>query len=130
MSADLRDVLHTPYELGGRTVGVGLDCLGVVGEIARRRHLPVPDGWPTIRRAWELGELPTATGFPPGWVRMPAGVVLRDFDVLLFFGPSHPWCAIIDFDRVWSASAEIGSPYAIPLARWRTPPAEVWRYCP
>jgi cell wall-associated NlpC family hydrolase len=86
----MRDVLHTPYVLGGREIGAGLDCLGVVSIIARRRGLPPPDGWPSIRAAWERGELPTATGFPIGWRRQQPIRDLRDGDVLLYFGPGAP----------------------------------------
>lgn len=127
MTADLRDVLRSPYKLGGRIVGAELDCLGVVGEIARRRGLPPPDGWPSIRAAWERGELDAAGGFPFGWSRVSAPFTLQDGDVLVWFGP-HPWCAIVHDGRVWSANAEVGSAYAVDLQRWRRPPAEVWRF--
>ena len=128
MTADLRDILHTPYELGGRTVGVGIDCLGTVAEVARRRGLPPPDGWPSIRDAWQRGEIATATGFPAGWRRQPAGTALQDLDVLLFFSGDHPWCAIVDGGMVVTAHPKTG-PHARPLNRWRLAPAEVWRYC-
>lgn len=130
MSADLRDVLHTPYQLGGRSVGVGLDCLGACGEIARRRGRPAPDGWPSIRAAWERGEIDSASGFPAGWVKQPDGVALQDGDFLLYFGVGHPWCAIVDGGNVYSSSSEVGSGYCLPLHRWRRPADEVWRFQP
>lgn len=126
---DLRDILRTPYALGGRVVGASIDCLGVVGEVARRRGLPPPDGWPQIRQAWERGDLPSGTGFPAGWVRCLADGPLQDGDVLLFFG-AHPWCAIVHRGLVVSASASVGSAYSVPLHRWKKAPAEVWRWCP
>jgi cell wall-associated NlpC family hydrolase len=130
MSPDMRDILHTPYVLGGRVIGTGLDCLGVVGAIAQRRGVPPPDGWPSIRAAWEQGKLPTASGFPAGWHRQPEDVVLADGDVLLFFGPGHPWCAIIDGGHLWSSSAAVGGAYCMPLSRWHRDPNEVWRWQP
>ena len=128
---NMRDVLHTPFKLGGREVGKGIDCLGVVAEIARRRGLPAPDGWPSIRAAWERGELPSATGFPKGWRRIPH-VDLRDGDVLLFFGPEHPWSAILHGGHIWSATPDrdgtAGYVYCIPIARWTRSPDELWRF--
>lgn len=129
MIAELRDLLHTPYELGGRTVGVGLDCLGTVAEVARRRGLPPPDGWPSIREAWQRGQIDTATGFPAGWVRQPAGAALCDGDVMLFFSGDHPWCAIVHEQHVVTAHPSAGV-HARPLFRWSLAPAQVWRYQP
>lgn len=129
MTAHLRDLLHTPYELGGRQVGVGIDCLGTVAEVARRRGLPPPDGWPSIRAAWENGTLAAASGFPDGWIRMPAATGLRDGDVLLFVSGAHPWCAIVDAGFVISAHPDRG-PYAVPMQRWREAPVELWRFLP
>ena len=129
MTPELRDILHTPYKLGGRAVGTGIDCLGVVGEIARRRGLPSPDGWPSIRDAWERGEIDSASGFPPGWRQVEPPCELCDHDVLLFFHPV-PWCAIVDDGYVWSASHLQGSAYCVPAFRWRTVPSEVWRWSP
>jgi hypothetical protein len=124
----MRDVLHTPYVLGGREIGAGLDCLGVVSIIARRRGLPPPDGWPSIRAAWERGELPTATGFPIGWRRQQPIRDLRDGDVLLYFGPEHPWSAIVHNGHVWSASPEVGGVFSMPASRWNRVPDELWRF--
>jgi len=129
MTADLRDILHTPYELGGRTPGIGLDCLGVVGEIARRRGMAPPDGWPSIRDAWEHDEIEASTGFPPGWVKQDPVVGVEDGDVLLFFEP-HAWCSIVDGGMLWSASHEQGSCFCMPLFRLRRKPIEVWRWQP
>ncbi len=132
MTPDLRDILHTPYELGGRTVGVGIDCLGVVGAIAHRRGMAPPDGWPSIRAAWERGEIDSASGFPPGWtavLEVPAPTQWCDGDVLLFQEP-YPWCSIVDGGHVWSASHLQGSAYCVPLYRWRTMPTELWRWMP
>lgn len=127
-TAEFRDLLATPYALGGRTIGVGIDCLGIVGEIARRRGIPAPDGWPSIRAAWQRGEIDAATGFPAGWRRVhDCGLVFEELDVLLFFSP-HPWCAIVDGGRLWSASELQGSAYCLPLSRLHRDPDEVWRF--
>ena len=122
----MRDILHTPYKLGGRTVGAELDCLGVVGEIARRRGLPAPDGWPSIVRAVAHGQ--AATGFPIGWARVTPIPQLQDGDVLVLPG-LHPGCAIVPEGRVWTARPEAGV-HAVPIERWAQTPSEVWRFCP
>jgi hypothetical protein len=127
MIAELQDVLRTPYLLGGRQVGIGLDCLGVVAEVARRRGIPPPDGWPSIRSAWEQGQVDTSTGFPAGWCRMPPGTTAVDGDVLLLWTGMHPWCAIVHEGLVVSAHPDSG-PYAMPLWRWRQPVSELWRF--
>lgn len=124
----MRDILHTPYALGGREIGAGLDCLGVVNAIAARRGLPPPDGWPSIRAAWERGELATATGFPAGWRRQWHLGEFHDGDVLLYHGPGHPWAAIVHAGCVWSSSEDVGSAYCMPVSRWRRPPDELWRF--
>ncbi len=124
---DLRDILHTPYRLGGRLVGIELDCLGVVGEVARRRGLPPPDGWPSIRRDWEQGRIETASGFPAGWVRQPMPCALQDGDVLVFVVGHRPGCAIVHDG--WVVTAEPGrGVYRTDLSRWNIAPAEVWRW--
>lgn len=122
----MRDLLATPYKLGGRTVGAELDCLGVVGEIARRRGLPAPDGWPSIVRA--VAEGAVATGFPIGWARVTPIPQMQDGDVLVLPG-LHPGCAIVHEGRVWTARPEAGV-HAVPIERWGQAPSEVWRFCP
>tara|TARA_R110002073_G_scaffold326370_1_gene506165 strand:+ start:18078 stop:18458 length:381 start_codon:yes stop_codon:yes gene_type:complete len=118
------DILRTPYKLGGRTVGSELDCLGTVAEIARRRGLPPPGGWPEILSAVEAGR--TANGFPLGWRRVPDPVRLLDGDVLVLPG-EHPGCAIVHEGRVFTARPEAGV-HAVPLHRWSQAPSEVWRF--
>lgn len=127
MTADVRDILHTPYELGGTIVGVGLDCYTATCAVARRRGLPPPDLVPSIREAALRGEIPT--GFPAGWESVPVPFVLQDGDILLGYGV-HPWSAIVHDGRVISASETAGCVYAVPLHRWRKPPSEVWRFRP
>jgi len=129
MSADIRDILHTPYRFGGRTVGVEIDCLGVVSELARRRGLPAPDGWPSIREDWERGRVEAATGFPAGWQRQAPPHQLQDGDVLVFLRGGRAGCAIVHDGLVATAEPGLG-PYCTPLARWSIPPAEVWRFAP
>jgi hypothetical protein len=129
MSADLRDILHTPYKLGGRTVGVELDCLGVVGELARRRGWPPPDGWPSIRDAWESGVIDAASGFPAGWRRQPKDAALADGDVLVFIHRGRQGCAMVHRGYIASAAPVIGC-YFLPIDRWEIEPAEVWRWQP
>ena len=126
MTADMRDVLHTPYVLGGRTVGIELDCLGVVGEVARRRGLPAPDGWPSILKAMKEGRV--ASGFPPGWRRQSPPFRLQDGDVLVLPG-DHPGCAIVHGGRVYTAHPDAGV-HAIALSRWNRAASEVWRFEP
>lgn len=128
-AAEFRDLLHTPYATGGRQVGVELDCLGVVGEIARRRGALPPDGWESIRIAIADGTLSAASGFPPGWKRQGDEVEIRDGDVLVYYG-AHPWCAIVHGGYVWSASAKFRHPYRLPAHRWTKVPDEVWRWAP
>jgi len=120
------DILRTPYKLGGRTVGAELDCLGVVGEIARRRGVPAPDGWPSILRAMANGS--AATGFPPGWVKVVPIPRLQDGDVLVLPG-AHPGCAIVHDGRVFTARPEAGV-HAVAVHRWSQAPSEVWRFLP
>lgn len=127
MTADIRDILHTPYELGGRTVGLALDCLGAVGSIARRRGLPPPDGWPSMADAWRRGDLVAATGFPAGWVRQPPATTLLEGDVLVFVRAQRAGCAIVHGGMVVSADPRLGV-YCTPLDRWGIAPAEVWRF--
>lgn len=121
----LRRLLRTPYVLGGREVGKGIDCHGVVCEVAKWRGLPVPDGWQSIRSAWESGDLDAATGFPPGWSCVDADP--RDGDVMLYFD-HHPWCAIVHQGNVLGASIDHGGPYCVPLYRWKRKPVELWRF--
>jgi hypothetical protein len=127
MSADLRDVLGSPFVRGGRQVGVALDCLGVVGAVAARRGLPPPDGWASIKAAWERGEIDAASGFPAGWTRQPPGTVLQSGDVLVYVRGGWPGCAIVDGGLVLTSSPETGA-YACPLQRWQIKPQEVWRF--
>lgn len=124
------DLLRTPYETGGREPGVALDCLGVVACIATMRGVPPPDGWPSIEEAWRRGVV-DFSGMPAGWKRAAHEDRYQPMegDVLLFYGPSHPWCAIVHKGRVFSASREAGV-YAIPATRWKQAPAEVWRWQP
>lgn len=124
MSFATEDILRTPYKLGGRTVGVELDCLGTVEEIARRRGVPAPGGWPDILKAVAEGR--TATGFPEGWCRVLPPVRLRDGDVMVLPG-DHPGCAIVHEGRVFTARPEAGV-HAVLLHRWSQTPSEVWRY--
>lgn len=127
MTADLRDILTSPFVRGGRQVGVALDCLGVVGAVAARRGLPPPDGWASIKAAWERGELAAASGFPAGWTRQPSGTPLQSGDVLVYVRSGWPGCAIVDGDMVLTSSPGTGA-YARPLRRWPIPPQEVWRF--
>lgn len=127
MTSDLRDILTSPFVRGGRLVGVALDCLGVVGAVAARRGLPPPDGWASIKAAWERGELAAASGFPAGWTRQPPGTPLQNGDVLVYVRSGWPGCAIVDGDMVLTSSPGTGA-YACPLRRWQIPPQEVWRF--
>lgn len=123
----LRDLLRTPYRLGGREVGQGIDCLGTVLEIADRMGLPAIDPWANIAAAWTTGTLDTSSGFPAGWLRIAATATLQDGDVLLYF-EQHPWSAIVCAGHVWTASENAGRVICVPLARWTQQPAEVWRH--
>ncbi len=129
MTHELSDLQRSAYELGGRDPGVAIDCLGLVGEIARRRGLPPPDGWPSIRDSWLQGRLDTCSGFPAGWVRQEPGTRLADLDVLLFVQRGRPGCAIVDRGLVWTANAAAGVT-ATPLNRWAVVHTELWRFLP
>lgn len=125
LASDLR---RTPYLEGGRRVGHGIDCLGVVLEVAACLGLPAPDPWPQIEIAWRAGRLESCTGFPAGWRRLvppPRPADWRQGDVLLYYG-SHPWSAIMWEGHVWSAQPHVGV-YSRPVHRWRRTPAEHWR---
>jgi hypothetical protein len=126
-AGDLADVLRTPYVLGGREPGVGLDCLGTVIEIARRRNLCAPDPWRAILDAWGRGTLEARTGFPPCWQRQIDGEPIYDDDVLLFYG-AHQWCAIVIDGWLWSADEKVGTVYRVPVSRLPRWPNEVWRH--
>lgn len=121
-----RRLLATPYRLGGRTVGEGIDCLGVVLVLCTDLGLPLPDPWTQLRAAWRSGTVDTASGFPAGWTRV-QGQQPATGDVLLYHG-EHPWAAIVADGMVWSADAYVGGPYCKPLVAWKLTPIEVWRY--
>ncbi|MBL8752276.1 MAG: hypothetical protein JNK15_03160 [Planctomycetes bacterium] len=123
----LEQILRTRYAIDGDEVGVALSCLGAVRAVARLRGLPPPDGWLSIRAAWERGEVETASGFPAGWVRQPAGAQLLDGDVLVFQRAGRQGCGIVHEGWVVTADTAPGV-YRLPLSRWSIAPAEVWRF--
>lgn len=127
MTHEHADLMASRYALGARAPGEAIDCLGLVGEIARRRGLPPPDGWPSIRESWLQGRLDTATGFPEGWARQEPGTTVRDLDVLLFVRRGRPGCAIVDRGLVWTAEPGAGVT-ATPLNRWAVAHSELWRW--
>ena len=86
---NLADVRRTPYVLGGREPGRGLDCLGTVLVVASRMGLCAPDPWQAIAEAWEQKQLHVPSGFPACWFRVTDSQPLREGDVLLFYG-LHP----------------------------------------
>lgn len=130
MIADLREILRTPYDLDGDTVGIGLSCFGAVRAVARLRGIPrPPDGWESIRAAWLRGDVETASGFPEGWRRHPGGTTIEDGDVLVYMRDGRPGCAIVHNGAVVTANPERGV-HRVPLDRWRTAPSEVWRWQP
>lgn len=124
----MRDVLRTPYRLGGRELGKAGDCLLATIVGASRVCGCAPDPWASIRADWEAGRLQTSTGFPSCWFRQAEAVAMRDGDVLLFYG-RHPWSAVVVNSHVYSADEEAGA-YCRPLVRWTKKPAEVWRHDP
>jgi hypothetical protein len=127
MNADLRrKLLRTPYELGGRQIGAGIDCLGVVLFVLEQRGEGIPDPWETLARHYrEPGQSPGDAGFPEGWRR--GDPPFRDGDVLLFFGEHH-WSAIVHDGFVWSSHPSPGT-WSRPLNRFSKTPQEVWRRC-
>lgn len=126
MTSDLADLLATPYERGGTTVGKGLDCYHVTCELVRRRGWPPPDGLPLIYKALLNGERPS--GFPAGWISVSHGEPIRDGDVLLGYG-ANPWAAFVHRGYIVSANPQIGV-FATPVMRWKARASEIWRYVP
>lgn len=125
---DMRDVLATPYKLGGRTLGKEGDCLLATLTGAQRQVGCAPDPWPAIRADWEAGKLTPSSGFPPCWFRLPDDQARRDGDVLLFYG-AEPWSAVVVDGYVYSSDKEAGA-YCVPSFRWHKKPAEHWRHDP
>lgn len=113
----LDDVRRTPYVLGGRVPGDGLDCYGVVLVIASRLGLPAPDCWASIRQAWQAGNMSAASGFPEGWRRVQTHSLpcvagwtggLLEGDVVVMDGPPHQSCGIVVGSRIWTAAPSLG----------------------
>lgn len=123
-----RRLLGTPYELGGRVPGVGIDCLGVVLWILKERGQQIPDPWETLRAQYaDPGESCAQNGLPAGWRRLEEGEPLRDGDVLLGFH-AHHWSAVVHEGHVWTAKPGTGV-WSRPVNRWSMRPREVWRQC-
>lgn len=123
----LDDVRRTPYVLGGRVPGEGLDCYGVVLVLASRLGLPAPDCWASIRQAWEAGTMSAASGFPEGWDRVPADGGLLEGDVVVLEGPPHQSCGIVVGSRIWTAAPTLGV-YSRDVGAFAGCVSQVWRH--
>jgi hypothetical protein len=124
---EIDDLLAAPYQWRGRDPLKGLDCLGVVLNVASRHGLPAPDPWKDIGEAYKAGTLDTSTGFPDGWHRVSGE--LHELDIVLFRARGEESCGIIHDGYLLSADRVIGV-YRLPLHRWRHDPREIWRYIP
>jgi len=123
----LRELLATPFRLRGRTVGVGLDCLGVTLALASSRGVTdTPDPWRVVAESWARGELPPANGFPPGWQQVDAGAP-QDDDVALFTDKMSGAFVGVGYvlgGHIFTASASTGV-YRAPAGRFTI--AQLWR---
>lgn len=116
----------TPYVWGGREIGVGLDCLGVVLCILRDHFgYVVPDPWLSMTSEAAAGRGPGA-GLPTSWFRVAECGDLRSGDVVLYFG-SHPGCGVVVDGRTWSTTPHVGRPFSVPVDRDARRVVEVWR---
>lgn len=125
-SSDDAQLLATPFERGGRRIGHGIDCAGVVLHKLAQLGLPAFDPWAAIADRWAAGQLHELDGlFPPGWSRCADGEQLRDGDLLLF-GANRMGVALVQDGVAWTARPHCGV-LRLPLDRLGYV-AEVWRY--
>lgn len=118
----VRDLMRLPWKRGGRGDG-GIDCLGVVLQVAHRLGLRLEDPWPVVRRDWLRGELAIASGFPARWRRVHGALQTGDV-VVMRQGAA---VGIVLQESIVSASKGNGV-FRLPIAR--CPVDEVWRYQP
>lgn len=116
-------LLGTPYVRGGRQVGIGLDCLGVVLEMARARGVDAQDPWHLLEQNWNCGVREPGTGFPPGWRQVADAP--QDDDVVLLRTDLGGVGYVLD-GYVWTASRHAGV-HRLPLHRARMVVSQVWR---
>jgi cell wall-associated NlpC family hydrolase len=125
--SDWRDILATPYRIGGRTLGVGIDCYGVTLEVARRIGVCLEDDRERMLRAFRDGEHSPTGFFPPCWRRLAAPLRLQHGDGLLWT-TGFPHCGIVANGYLWSADAALRSPYAKRADNVSLRGVEVWRH--
>jgi hypothetical protein len=122
-----RELLRTPFARGGRQVGRGLDCLGVVCAQLGRRGVDFPDPWQQLAASWQAGEpLDVGPLMPAGWRRLGELERPRDLDVV-FLDAARASIGLVEDGRVWTATDE-GGVLRLPLERCKV--AQAWRRCP
>lgn len=117
-----RDLMRTPFRRGGRVVGEGIDCLGVVLHKLRERGLPALDPWGEVERQWQRGRLAPDDLMPAGWHLVHDQP--QDGDVV-FFGPRRLGVGFVEAGFVWTAHEGAGV-VRTPLHQCR--PVQVWRF--
>jgi len=133
--SDLLHLLSIEWKEGGRSVGEGLDCLGVTCEAARIRGIPYVDPWQQCKERWLAGERDARQlfEFPEGWVQTwPTSPVVVENAVVIFslfetdVVPGHIGFAIATNQIL--TSREGAGVYVHPIQRIRSQIVEVWEY--
>lgn len=123
MDAD-RELMRTPFLRGGRQLGVGIDCLGVVLHKLAEWGMPVLDPWAEVAAQWRRGELEPGHLMPDGWRLVQDQP--RDGDVV-FFGTDRLGVGFVEAGMVWTAVEGVG---VLRQALHVRPMTQVWRWCP
>lgn len=120
---DAQQLLGTRFVLGGRKVGAGIDCFGVVIELARTRGVEWPDPWRQLEEDWKAGRVAPGSGFPPGWAEVSDRP--RDDDVVLMGDDLSGFGYVLD-GYVWTASPRAGV-HRLPIDRAAAAIRQTWR---
>lgn len=117
-------LLRTPYVEGGRSLGEGLDCVGVVLVVAFHLGLHLVDPWEQLACDYHDGLKDPGSCFPPGWC-ITGDDRCRDGDVLV----SDTGVAIAVDGYAWTAHRNHGV-YRRPAGDVLRQARELWRFRP
>ena len=121
-----RELLRTPFERGGRELGVGIDCAGVARAILARAGVEFPDPWDVLAQQWRKGQLDAESIMPADWYRLPAAAPLRNLD-LAFLDAERLSVGVVLGGHLWTAT-EAGGVVRLPVSRCAV--AQAWRRAP